>query len=161
MVTFPLSPCSAFREPLSPGFSSCLSSPCVAADSASQCNCQFRRRGCLINMPGPNCRQRGHLHPTHNPPHGSVQPQQEEPRGLWGRATLLTVFACWLQCSSRVRSQSLKIFAVMSWPKLIEYLWCATVCWAPAWIRCLCCGVWACQDGSLHLHCGKTPLDAE
>lgn len=81
--------------------------------------------------------------PVHILPQGSVQLQQEEPRGLWGRATLLTVSACSLPEFGW--KQPHKVFARMNRPKLIEYLLCAR---SQPGLACLCCGVWVYQGGS-------------
>lgn len=87
-------------------------------------------------------------------PQGSVQLQREEPRALWGRATLLAGVCAPPELG---RGGSLGILAVMSWPKLVEYLCVLPCARPPAGIRCLCSGLWACQDGILHLPGGKAP----
>lgn len=99
-------------------------------------------------MPGPPCRPRGRfLLPVQVRPQGSVQLQQEEPRGLWGRTTQLVGICA---PSESGRGRSLEILAVMSWPKLLKHLLCAAACQALAWMRVPCCGVWACWDGTPH-----------
>ena len=79
-------------------------------------------------MPGPHRRQRARLlHPIQVHPRGSVQLPREEPRALWGRATLLVGV-----CAPPELGQggSLEILAVMSWPKLVEYV-CVLPCARP------------------------------
>lgn len=145
MAGVPLSPLSASRKPFAPFFSSPLSSPSVAADSVGQCYHQIRLRKLPCWCARSKLQAEGWPSSTPSTFHlRALSSSNRRSLGTSGEGLLyghpLLVGFCTLP--ELGQSQSLKICAVISWPKWIEYLLCASVCLALAWIRmyllCVC-----------------------
>lgn len=124
MVRFPLSPCSASKSPSPQSSLVPFLLPVwlltQQASAAVRLDGEAALLACQVHTAGRGVTSST---PVHILPQGSVQLQQEEPRGLWGRATLLTVSACSLPEFGW--KQPHKVFALMNQPKLIGYLLCA------------------------------------
>lgn len=136
----PLSPFSASRKPFAPFFSSPLSLPSVAADSAGQCCHQIRLRKLPCWCARYKLQVEGSPSSTPSTFHlRALSSSNRRSLGTSGEGLLLVGFCTLPELG---QSQSLKIFAVISWPKQTEYLLCASVCQVLAWIRmyllCVC-----------------------
>lgn len=124
---FLLSPCSASREPFAPFFSGPVSSPSVADDSAGQCRHQIGPRS--LPYWCARCKPQAERLPVRSlsglcpAPAGGAQ-------GPLGKGHAMGSLCLLVQCSARVRVESLEIFAVMR-QKPTGYLLCVSVCQAP------------------------------